>query len=76
MKLHYYKETDSLYIELSTKVSRDSQEISEDLVVDFDKDGNVVGFDIQHASQKLDLKTLETSALPLVSTKIQSEASA
>lgn len=74
MKLHYYKETDSLYIELSTKASSDSQEISEDLVVDFDREGNVVGFDIQHASKKLDLKTLETSALPLVSTKIQSEA--
>lgn len=75
MKLHYYKETDSLYIELSDKPGADSQEVSEGLVVDFDDRGHVVGFDIQNASRTLDLKTLETNALPLISTKIQAEAS-
>lgn len=74
MKLHYYKDTDSLYIELSDKTGADSQEVSEGLVVDFDELGNVIGFDIQNASQKLDLGTLETNALPLISTKIQAEA--
>ena len=31
--------------------------------------GNVVGFDIDHASAKLDLATLETEALPVRSYK-------
>jgi uncharacterized protein YuzE len=70
MRLHYYPETDSLYIDLNSRVSADSREIGDGLVVDFDADGNVVGIDIDHASSKLDLKTLETIALPLHDTRI------
>ena len=64
MKLHYYPETDSRYIELSSAPGADSREIAEGLVADFDADGNVVGFDIDHASRKLDLSKIETVALP------------
>ena len=41
MKLHYYPETDSLYIELNSKPSPDSQKIGDSLVVDFDAEGRV-----------------------------------
>ena len=64
MKLHYYPETDSLYIELSTAPGAETREVVEGLVVDLDADGNVVGFDIDHASTKLDLSHIETVALP------------
>lgn len=70
MKLHYYPETDSLYIDLKSRASADSREIAEGLVLDFDTDGNVVGIDIDHASEKLDLKTIETTSLPATATKI------
>jgi uncharacterized protein YuzE len=65
MKLHYYPETDSLYIELNDRPGAGSREVADGLVVDFDEQGNVVGIDIDHASQKLDLSSLETSSLPL-----------
>lgn len=68
MKLHYYAETDSLYIELNDRPSADSREIVDGLVADFDENGNIVGLDIQHASSQLDLHTLETEFLPLRST--------
>jgi uncharacterized protein YuzE len=64
MKLHYYPETDSLYIELSPGQGAETREIVEGLVVDLDADGNVVGFDIDNASTKLDLSRVETVALP------------
>jgi uncharacterized protein YuzE len=64
MKLHYYPETDSLYIELSDSPGAEAREIVEGLLVDFDKDGDVVGLDIDHASRKLDLSKVETVALP------------
>jgi uncharacterized protein YuzE len=64
MKLHYYPETDSLYIELMKTPGAEAREIVEGLVVDFDAAGNVVGFDIDHASRKLDLSKVETVALP------------
>ncbi len=65
MKLHYYPETDSLYIDLAAVPSADSKEISEDLVVDYDASGRVVGLDIQHASLRFDLSRIETEHLPL-----------
>jgi uncharacterized protein YuzE len=66
MKLHYYPETDSLYIELKSRPGAEAREIVEGLVVDFDANGEVVGFDIDHASRKLDLPKVETVALPPV----------
>jgi uncharacterized protein YuzE len=65
MKLHYYPDTDSLYIDLIDSPSVDSKEVSEGLVADFDSRGRIVGFDIQHASQQLDLSRIETEHLPL-----------
>ena len=64
MKLHYYPETDSLYIELNSAPGAEVREIVEGLVVDLDANGDVVGFDIEHASHKLDLSKVETIALP------------
>ncbi len=65
MKLHYYPETDSLYIDLNARPSVESREIADGLVVDFDAEGNIVGIDIDHASKKLDLSKLETESLPV-----------
>lgn len=39
--------------------------VRDDIVVDFDADGNAIGIDIQHAARTLDLETLEAVALPL-----------
>jgi uncharacterized protein YuzE len=64
MKLRYYPETDSLYIELNDAPGAKVREIVEGLVVDLDANGDVVGFDIDHASRKLDLSKVETTALP------------
>jgi len=64
MKLNYYKDTDSLYIDLSSKSSAESREISEGVVLDFDADGNIVGIDIDNASRKVDLKEISLSKIP------------
>lgn len=70
MKLQYYPETDSLYIELKGEPGTETREVAPGLNVDLDAKGDVVGFDIDHASRKLDLSTLETIALPLRSAKV------
>lgn len=64
MKLNYYPETDSLYIDLSEKTSVESKEISEGVVLDYDVEGNLVGIDIDNASKKIQLKELILSRLP------------
>ncbi len=70
MKLHYYPDTDTLYIELSGRPSVESDEISNDVIADFDAEGNIVGLDIEHASDRLDLRTLETEALPAMAVRM------
>jgi uncharacterized protein YuzE len=68
VKLHYYPETDSLHIEL--KGVPGTREIVEGLNVDLDANGDMVGLDIDHASGKLDLSSVETIALPPVSAAV------
>jgi uncharacterized protein YuzE len=65
MKLNYYEDTDSLYIDLSSRVSSDCKEIADGLMVDFDEAGQVVGIDIQHASERIDLNSVESLHLPI-----------
>jgi uncharacterized protein YuzE len=65
MKLTYYADTDSLYIDLSEQPSVDSQEISEGIVLDYDASGNLVGIDIDNASKKVQLKEVTLSKLPI-----------
>ena len=66
MKLNYYPDTDSLYIDLSEQPSVESREISEGIVLDYDAEGNLVGIDIGNASRKVDLKKLTLNKLPSI----------
>ena len=68
MKPDYYPETDSLYIDLSSRPSVESQEVSEGVILDYDADGNIVGIDIDHASRKLDLSEVVTDHIPVPKT--------
>ena len=64
MKLKYYQETDSLYIDLSSKPSAETKEISEGIALDYDVDGNLAGIDIDNASSKMDLHEVTLSSMP------------
>ncbi len=70
MKINYYPETDSLYIDLSEKPSVDSLEVSEGVVIDYDDKGQIAGIDIDNAKNKLNLQELILSKLPLQSQKL------
>ena len=69
MKLHYYPETDNLYVEFKPEPGAETIEVTRGLNVDLDAAGEVVGFDIDHASRRMDLGTLEATALPLHTVK-------
>lgn len=70
MKFKYYAETDSLYIDLAERPSADSREIAPGLVLDFDAEGRLVGIDVDHASQVVDLSRLQAEALPVQSVEL------
>jgi uncharacterized protein YuzE len=73
MKLHYDAATDSLYIDLADRPSVDSDEVADGVVLDFDADGHLVGIDIDHASQRVNLNQLVLDRLP---SKVETIASA
>ena len=65
MRFRYYRETDSLYIDLAEKASSDSREVAPGVVLDFDESGCLVGIDIDHASEIVDLSRLDVEAMPV-----------
>jgi uncharacterized protein YuzE len=73
MKLHYYRDTDSLYIDLSETSSVDSREVAPGVVADFDAEGRLVGIDIEHASVVTDLTRVDTESLPTRSDSVRDE---
>ena len=70
MKLEYDRDTDRFHFELNPKPSANSQRITNDVTAEFDCDGNLVGISIVHASQRMDLRTLETKAIRASTVKI------
>lgn len=63
MKLAYYPDTDSLYIDLAEQPSTESREVSAGVVLDYDAEGNLVGIDIDNASRKVQLQQLVLTGL-------------
>ena len=70
MRLRYYPETDSLYIDLAERPAADSQEVAPGVVLDFDAAGKLVGLDIDHASEIVNLSRLEAESLPVESVSV------
>jgi uncharacterized protein YuzE len=64
MKLNYYPKTDSLYIDLSSRTSKESVEVSEGIVIDYDEEGRITGIDVDNASHKIDLKEIILNRIP------------
>lgn len=64
MKIEYFPETDSLYIDLAERPGVNSMELEEGIVLDIDEHGRAVGLDIDQASKHLSLGTLNLKGLP------------
>lgn len=67
MRISYYAETDTLYIDLNGRPSAESEEVAPDVVFDFDAEDRLTGIEIEHASKFVDLKSLDFSGLSLTS---------
>ena len=64
MKVHYYPETDSLYIELLDEPGTDVSEAVPGVNLDLDAEGRLVGIDIDHASKVVDMSRFDTISFP------------
>lgn len=73
MKVYYYPETDSLYIDLAERPGADAREVAPGVVLDFDENGKLVGIDIDRASQVVNLTRLEAERMPMTSIALSSQ---
>ena len=65
MKLNYYQDTDTLYIELQESGVVETKDIDENTLLDMDGEGNILAITIEHASQTLNLSELVTQNIPV-----------
>ncbi len=56
MKFKYYPETDILYIELEETPSVESEEIADGVVLDYDNSDEIVGIEIERASERREIE--------------------
>jgi len=61
MRLDYFSDTDTLYIDLVDEPSVESEEVADGLVLDYGASGNVVGVEIEHASRRVQMEKLVVS---------------
>jgi uncharacterized protein YuzE len=63
MKVEYYSDTDTLYIELRDAPSVNTVHCVDNLAIDMGEDGKPVGIEVEHASESSDLSAVETEGL-------------
>jgi uncharacterized protein YuzE len=56
VKISYYSETDTFYIELKEVPSVESEELAEGIVVDYDENGEIIGIEIERASERKEVE--------------------
>lgn len=64
MRIEYFPDTDTLYIQLQEGPGADAHEVASDIVFDFNDAGDVIGIEIEHASERTDLANFQVSAIP------------
>lgn len=58
MKLKYFRDTDTLYIEFQSQGIVDSRDLDENTVMDLDEEGNVCAITLEHASSRMDVEQI------------------
>jgi uncharacterized protein YuzE len=57
MKIRYFQDTDTLYIELRAARVSETRDLDEDTVIDLDERGAICAMTIEHASEHADIPT-------------------
>jgi uncharacterized protein YuzE len=55
MKVRYFPDTDTAYVEFSDRVIAETKEINENIYLELDDQGNLVGMTIEHAGAQANI---------------------
>lgn len=63
MKVKYFADTDTVYIEFSDNDIAESKDLDENTILDVDAEGNVCAITFEHASQRTDVSRLTVEGI-------------
>ena len=63
MKVQYFEDTDTLYIEFQSQQVAQTRDLDENTLLDLDADGNVCAITFEHASQRADISRLQVEGI-------------
>lgn len=55
MKIKYFQDTDTLYIEFRAAEVGETRDLDENTIIDLDRNGNICGITIEHASERTEV---------------------
>ncbi len=56
MEMKYFSDTDTLLINFATQEIVETRDINENILIELDRDGNLVSMTIEHAKQHMDIE--------------------
>jgi uncharacterized protein YuzE len=57
MKIQYFPDTDTLYIEFKPVEVAETRDLDENTLLDLDREGNLAGITVEQASKRADIPT-------------------
>jgi uncharacterized protein YuzE len=57
MKVKYFEDTDTLYIEFKTAEVVETKDLDENTLLDLDRHGNIVAITVEHAKDRAEIPT-------------------
>jgi len=55
MKIQYFQDTDTLYIEFRPVEVAETKDLDENTLLDLDRNGNICGITVEHAGERADI---------------------
>ncbi len=55
MKIKYFQDTDTLYIEFKSAEVAETKDLDEDTLLDLDREGNICAITVEHAKERADI---------------------
>ena len=66
MKINYFEDTDTALIEFTSKLVAETREVSENIYLDLDENGNLVSMTIEHAEESANIRDFAFEHQPRV----------
>jgi uncharacterized protein YuzE len=63
MKIQYFEDTDTLYIEFQDREIIETRDLDENTLIDLDAAGNVCAITFEHASQRTDVRQIQVEGI-------------